>query len=257
VRAFVLVALALLSSACISPKRASRAQARVDLGVAYFREGNTEGAVATLDEATRLDPRNWRAWNSLAVAYVAKGRNELAERTFERALRLAPDEAEVLLAYGAYRVRTGDAEGGVDAFGKALADLDYRNPAVVHSNLSYALLLVGRPSDAVSHAREAVRRAPALCEARYNLGLALEMKGDPLGALDAYDAQARECPDESLGARLRAGCIQYGAGLVDEGRAVLDAVVAAAPSTDFASTARACMQGQPAPRVGPSPSGGQ
>ena len=39
---------------CISANRQARAQARVDLGVAYLREGTPELAIATLREATEL-----------------------------------------------------------------------------------------------------------------------------------------------------------------------------------------------------------
>ena len=229
---------------CVGPERALRSSARTDLGVAYFREGAPEDAVSALEEAVRLDPRNWRAHNALAVVYIAKGRPELAEASFRRALGVAPDEAEVLVSFGTYLVRNGRLDEGLEAYGAALRDLDYRNPAVVHSNLAYALTLARSPDDAVSHAREAIRRAPDLCEAHYNLGLALEARGDPLGAMEAYRRQVEVCPNESIGARLRLGCVQFSVGMREEGAAVLDTVAAAAPQSVFADRAHACVQGR-------------
>ena len=48
----------LLTVGCVSKKRQGRAQARVDLGAAYLKEGTTEMAIAQLEEAVRLDRRN-------------------------------------------------------------------------------------------------------------------------------------------------------------------------------------------------------
>lgn len=234
--------LSLLSLvACVGPNRVARAVSHVDLGTAYFKEGNTEGAIETLRRAAELDPRNWRAANALAVVYVAKGQPELAEGQFRRALRINPGEAEILVNYGAFLVRTGRLDDGIAAFGESLHDLDYRNPAIVESNLAYALLQAGRADEALPHAREAIRRAPTMCEAYYHLGLIQESRKDTLAALEAYKQLVQACPRESLGGRLRAGCIEVGVGLSDEGSAALREVIAAAPGTPFADEARTCL----------------
>jgi tetratricopeptide (TPR) repeat protein len=67
---FLVGLLALPAVGCISVKRQERAQARVDLGVAYLREGTSELAIATLMEATELDPRNIDAWDRLGLALI-------------------------------------------------------------------------------------------------------------------------------------------------------------------------------------------
>lgn len=197
----------LLLSGCITEKRMARASSRVELGVAYFREGSLEASVTALEEAHKLDPRNWKALNALAVAYAAKNRNDLAEDTFEKALRLNPAEAEILITYGAWLTRTGHPADAVPVFEKALADMDYRGPALVLSNLSYALTLSDRPDEAVARAREAIRRMPTLCAAYYHLGLAEEGRNDAAAAMDAYATLERACPNESIGGRLRTACL--------------------------------------------------
>ena len=235
-----LLACALLGG-CVSAKKVERATARRELGVAYYREGNTESAIATLRDAIELDPRSWRAWNSLAVAYIAKGQPKLAEKAFRKALRLNPGEGEILVTRGAFFVRNGRNPEAIADFRTALRDLDYRNPAAVLSNMSYALTESGKPAEGVEVAREAIRRAPQLCEARYHLGWALEHKGDSLGAMEAYKDQVTRCPSESLGSRLRLGCLQVQVGMFDEGQEFLRMVTTEAPATRFADEARACV----------------
>jgi type IV pilus assembly protein PilF len=238
--------LTLLATGCVSPKHAQRAAAQTDLGTAYYKEGNTEGAIATLRGAVRLDPRNWRALDALAVVYIAKGELDLADQTFRRAQRVNGGEAEILNNYGTFLLKTGRTDEAIEAFETALKDLDYRSPALVQSNLSYAMLQAGRNDEALGWAREATRRAPALCEAWYHLGLVQEARKDTLGALEAYQQLIAQCPTESLGARLRTGCLQRQVGMADVGEAALEGVLAVAPGTAFADQARACLR-DPAP----------
>jgi type IV pilus assembly protein PilF len=235
------LAIVLLATGCISHHRIERAATRVDLGAAYIREGNTESAVAILEEAARLDPRNWQAANTLAVAYIAKNQPELAEREFDRALRLDPDEGEILVNYGAFLLKQGRTDEAVEALKHALADLDYKNPAMVESNLALALVQAGQPDEALGYAREAIRRQPTLCEAYFHLGIAHEARKDVLAAMEAYDQEIQACPKESVGARLRKGCMQVRVGMVDDGTALLRGVVGEAPGTAFADEARSCM----------------
>lgn len=232
----------LVLTGCVSPQRIARSAAKLELGVAYYREGNVEGSIAELREATKLDPRAWRPWNTLGVVYIAKDQRELAEDAFRQALRIAPEEGEILNNYGTLLVDLGRNDEAVVFFEKALADLDYRNTAMVQSNLSFALLRAGRSDDALRHAREATRRAPNLCRGWYNLGLIQEQRMDALSALDAYAEAREQCPDDSTAATLRTGCIQVETGLVDEGVPLLEGVAKRAPNTPYADQARACLR---------------
>ncbi len=203
----LLLAIALSGSGCISEKRAARASAKADLGVAYLKEQNPEGAVAALREAVKLDPRNWHARNALGMAYATKGEEALAEAAFEDALRINPDEAEILLNYGAFLVKVGRPAEAVGVLERALADLDYRNPAMILSNLSRAHLDAGQVDLAAGRAEQALARVPKMCPARFHLGLAHEKQGKVDRALEDYARLAEDCPDDASGAWLRTGCI--------------------------------------------------
>jgi type IV pilus biogenesis/stability protein PilW len=234
--------LSLVLVGCVSEKRIARGHAKSTLGVAYLQEGNPEGAVAALREAVKLDPRNWHARNALAMAYAAKGSPELAEAEFKSALRINPGEGEILLNYGAFLVTTGRPKEAIGVLETALADLEYRNPGMVLSNLSRAHLDNGEPEKAAARAEDALRRVPKMCPARFHLGLAHEALGKTDAALRDYAVLAEDCPNESLGGWLRTGCILAGLGDYAGADAALRHVTDVALDTPMADEARSCLQ---------------
>ena len=81
-----------------------------------------------------------------AIGYQRAGRIDRSLKLLENALRLRPEEAEVWLFSGRYRVEKGDCAGGASDIEKA-ARLDSRNPAV-HATLGLARLCAGEPAAA-------------------------------------------------------------------------------------------------------------
>lgn len=230
-----------LGTGCVSEKSMARAASRTDLATAYLNEKNPEAAVAAAREASKLDPRNWRARSVLAMAYIVKGQPEMAEESFLAALKINPDEGEILVNYGAFLVQQARPLEAIPLFERAIGDLDYRNPATVLSNLSRALLDAGQPDQAVVRAEEALRRSPNLCPALYHLGLAQEARNQPELALSAYDKLTETCPAEAVGGWLRSGCIRAGLGDRPGAAADLGQVESLAPGTQAAIEARSCQ----------------
>lgn len=231
----------LLLVACITHRDITRADTQVNLGTAYYREGQVELAIQTLEQASKLDPRNWRAQSNLAIAYIARGQPEKAERAFHRALRIAPKEGEVLNNYGTFLVAQGRPGEAVTAFERALEDLSYRNPALILSNLSSALLAEGRTDEALRAAEEAVRRVPSMCDGYAQIGRIHEARSDVPKALDAYARLIRACPDQAVTARLKAGCLQVRSGDSDLGSSLLLEIATEAEGTPIADEARSCL----------------
>ncbi|MSQ01184.1 MAG: tetratricopeptide repeat protein [Myxococcales bacterium] len=240
-RTFLAVGLVLLLVGCISEKRASRASAKAQLGVAYLNERNPEGAVATLRGAVKLDPRNWHAHNALAMAYAAKGEAALAEGAFKDALRINADAGEILVNYGAFLVTVGRPAEAIGVLEHGLTDLEYRNPARILSNLSRAHLDVGNVDKAIARAEDALRRSPKMCPARFHLGLAHEKQGRMDQALRDYATLTDDCPQEAIGGYLRTGCILASMGDFDGASASLRHVTDAALDGPMLDEARTCI----------------
>ncbi len=194
-----LVALSLglssLGVGCVSQKQQERAAARVELGSALLGEGNAPGAIGALEESVDLDPRNWEAWNKLGLAYAARGAPDKAMKALKKAARLAPKNAEALNNYGWLLIARGEYAEAIPVLEKAREDYTYRKPSIVLSNLGFAYLQVGKIDQSLPILDEAVMRAPNLCTARFNRGLALHAAGKTEKALHDFDGAIELCGD--------------------------------------------------------------
>lgn len=121
---------------------ALKASALQGRGIALARLGRADEGVRTLQEAVRLDPSLWRAWNSLGVE----------------------------------RDRRRDWTGAEDAYRNALQAP--AASAIVLNNRGYSRLLQGRYQEASSDFVQALQKDPGLTSARTNLRLSLALQGD-------------------------------------------------------------------------------
>ena len=195
----------LLCVGCITAARQESAGAQVRLGAAYLQEGNAPDAVRSLQEATKLDRRNWNAWNKLGLAYFKQGAPDRAEEAFRTSLELFPESAEVNNNFGYVLSRMGRHEEALPHFATAMADLTYRKPSLVLSNWGHALYMLERYDEAEQKLDEAVARAPNLCQAHFHRGLVREAKDENARALDDFEAVIQMCGESAAGAYYRAG----------------------------------------------------
>jgi Tfp pilus assembly protein PilF len=237
--AVLLLAVALGTPALASEPRSrkERSEAQGELGRAYLQEGSLETAIATLQRAVELDSRNWRARSLLGLALAEKGKPEEAEKQLRKAVRIAPDRAEGHVNLGLFLQGRGQLDEAIAEYELAMEDVTYRNPAVVLNDLGYALLARGDAERAAEILGEAVRRAPNLCQPRYNLGLAQERLGRASAAIDTFRDIITVCGDDVPGAYLQAGRLLAAQGDDGEATAMLLRVGELAPGTDAAAEA--------------------
>ena len=62
--------------------------------MAYWNQGQTERAIADLDEAIRLDPRDAEAYLSRGSLYEELGNAAAARADYQSALKIVPDHPE-------------------------------------------------------------------------------------------------------------------------------------------------------------------
>jgi tetratricopeptide (TPR) repeat protein len=141
------------------------------LGNVLFFQGRHDEAIASYQQALRINPAFAEAYSNLANVLSALERYEEAVSNCQQALRLKPNYAK---AY----VNLGNAYIGLDRRDEAIAcyqqglKLD-PNVAEAHNGLGAALMALDQLDGAIAHCRDALRLKPDFAAAYYNLGLAL------------------------------------------------------------------------------------
>jgi len=171
--------------------------AHYNLGVALLDAGHPPAeAMASFEEALRLDPDYPSALDNLGMGLNKLGRAEEARRPLERALALDPDDVVALNNLGIALTRTGHPEQALVHLQRALALQPDQPKAKVRVNLANALLALGRVDDAIGHLERAVALAPDDVDARYNLGGALMRAGRTPAAIAAFEGVLTLAPDD-------------------------------------------------------------
>jgi Flp pilus assembly protein TadD len=139
-----------------------------NLGLALYRGGDVEAAVAAFREALRLEPTYSMAFNNLGVALEGLNRRAGALRSYRSALDLAPDQLEAGVNAGQLLTRTGRVAEGLDL----LRDVRLRHPdsgAALYA-LAEALERAGRRAEALPLLQRARLVDPGNAGVHYLLG---------------------------------------------------------------------------------------
>jgi predicted TPR repeat methyltransferase/Tfp pilus assembly protein PilF len=159
---------------------ANHADALHWLGVLLHQAGLSEQAVASLERAAALRPRDAAFQHNHGQAYFGAGRPGEAVAPLERAAALEPGRAETLVALGlAHLSRRPDPNpaAAVSALRRAReAGLD---TASLHHDLGVAELAAGKADDAIASLRAAVAKDPSCASAHHHLALAYRATGEP------------------------------------------------------------------------------
>ena len=142
-----------------------------------------------LDTHLKQRPGDAEGWAALGVVLADAGDAPGSVRALERADRISPKDAIILNNLGFARLAAGNAEGAVAAFRRALGQAP--SQARTRNNLGLALARLDRDDEAL----EAFRAAGPEPEARYNLGLACELRGDRGSAIAHYHAALAVAPN--------------------------------------------------------------
>jgi len=164
---------------------------RLDIlqGKVQSAKGMHNEAIDLLTALTRRSPRNADAWAALGVAYADGERVPDAIAALERAVKLNPKDPASLNNLGYLCMVGGKSDRAIEVFKQALV-LDPAS-ARTHNNLGFALARAERDSDAL----EAFRGGGTEADARYNLGVACELRNDTASALTQYQAAIQIQPD--------------------------------------------------------------
>lgn len=140
--------------------KSKAAQARLALGMAYFREGDMQAARVNLERAVRYAPADYRTQLGMALYQQNIGENDSADSRFNQALVLAPDNGDVLNNYGAFLCSLGQYELAQSYFDKAIKLKNSEKIADSLENSGYCLLKAGQSERAILTLGRALKQDP-------------------------------------------------------------------------------------------------
>lgn len=119
-----------------------------EYGKALAAGGRSDDAVAFLDRAIQLEPRNWTFYSAQGVAYDQQGKFKSAQLSYARALELKPGEVVVLNNDALSHIQSGDYDGAQHL----LAQVSPGSPDYAQIGKSLALLEKMKPAPAATSA---------------------------------------------------------------------------------------------------------
>lgn len=164
----VLAACALLAGCGGSGRVVSdteAAQANLNLGIGYLRQGRPDLAVETLERALQRDSRLAPAHSALALAHDQLGNAREAEEHYARAVRYAPSDPTIANSYAVFLCRQNRWRDAEPYFQRAASNPNYTTPAAALTNAGTCALSAGDAESAEAYLRDALTRDPEFPDA--------------------------------------------------------------------------------------------
>lgn len=161
-------------------------EAHACMGLALFRNGKPDEAIAEYAEALRGDPNNVPAYVYLGQALAQRGRLPEAFEVLQHAVELGPSYAAGQAMLGTLLARTGNLPQAATHL--RLAAEGRPRDAITHHLLGRVLAQLEELDEAQAHLEQAIQIRPDFVEALTDLGAVLEKRNGP----DSVSA-ARDC----------------------------------------------------------------
>ena len=155
-------------------------------GLSSWKAGDPEQAIASFDEALRLDPQHRKSLLNSARVLLETSRQREALERIERAMGMEPLSGEGLRLLGRARYELKQIPEAIDAYQRAIA-LDERDGWAMN-NLGLIYIQQDRNDAALPILARAVELRSTSPVFQNNLGTALERAGHFAEAKKAYEA---------------------------------------------------------------------
>jgi serine/threonine protein kinase len=178
-------------------------------GLAKYKLGNQQGAIADYNEAIRLKPSFAFAYNNRGLAKYELGDKKGAIADYNKAIRLNFNYALAYRNRGNAKSDLGDKKGAIADYNEAIRiNPDLASAYYDRGKQKYEL---GDKKGAIADYNEAIRINPNATSAYYNRGLMKDELGDKQGAIADYNEAIRINPN--------AAAAYYNRGLIKKSRA--------------------------------------
>lgn len=181
------------------PSAAAVAQANIyrQQGLSLRQQGLYPDAIAALQRAVTLDPRNTLSYVILGWTHHLAGQEQAATQVLQQALQRQPNHVPALNALGIVYLTAGKLQAAVQTHTQAVQLKP--NNEIAHYNLSLAYQRLQKYDQAIKHAQQAAALEPENSHPWVALAIAHWGQGNQSAAQQAY-RQAMEL-DGSYGDR--------------------------------------------------------
>lgn len=145
------------------------AQANLNLGAAYLRQGRPELALEKLERALEQNPRLANAHSTIALVYDQLGEPGEAEDHYRRAVQLEPGNAAAANSYAVFLCRNDRWADAERYFNRAAENPRYTTPEAALTNAGVCARNAGDEAKAEEYFRAALARAPTFDDALYHM----------------------------------------------------------------------------------------
>ena len=146
-------------------------------------------------------------------------------------------QAEVHNNYGLMLLNEDRVDEAIEHFTIALADLSYRNTALILNNLGQAHYKNKDFDSSITVLSQSIARAPNLCQARFNRGLTYRALAKNDLALEDFQEVISLCGDVATGAYFQAAEIYIAQGDLPAGCSYFQTVIREAGRSPLAKHA--------------------
>lgn len=167
---------------------------KATLGSLYLEEGETDKAIAMLEQAITEQGAGLDVLTNLGVAYLDADRMDDASRVFSQVLERDSNNRIALSWLGYISLSRGENEMAIEYLTRARA-VD-RNDLEVLNNLGAAYLRTEKFTAATDVFESIVSLRPDLFEPLYNLGVCYQQNNRHADALNAYNRALEIRPDD-------------------------------------------------------------
>lgn len=189
------LALALLISSCVTtttggfnvePSQEQALESYVQLGVAYYDEGDLANARRHINNALDIDNRNADALNVLALIFQREGDLDLAEEHFRRAINFDRENSRARNNFAALLFTQERYADAFEQLERVTLDTDYEGRAIAFENLGRSALRLDRDTAAENAFTRALQLNPDLYVSSVELSLLLYKKEDWMAARQIF-----------------------------------------------------------------------
>ena len=151
----------------------------------YIQIGMWKNTTTLFEEALKMNPENYMAYNILGSEEAGIGNHEKALQYYQMSIKLNPKYARVYSNAGNEYLKLGQYREAYKYYQKAIAIND--RLADAYYNLGVLNLVTNRPDEALVHFHKALTIMPDFIDARFNMGVALFRMGKISDAIEHFE----------------------------------------------------------------------